>query len=101
MRAALRPLRRVAQKRTYLATRGPGFLGCLGGGDWNDRDALVPVEDDNDNKVNVTSVAAGWARRFGAADADVRAARDAILDVIEAAAERRRTAPAYLPDTPA
>jgi len=61
MRAALRPLRRVAQKRTYLATRGPGFLGCLGGGDWNDRDALVPVEDDNDNKVNVTSVAAGWA----------------------------------------
>ena len=38
------------------------------------------------------AVSTGWARRFGAADADVAAARDVILDVVEAAAERKRKA---------
>ena len=65
-------LRRVAaahgsgtmlQSRTlaHLATRGPGFLGCLGHGDWSNRDALEVVLDDNGNQVKVKSIGAGWA----------------------------------------
>lgn len=61
--------------------------------------AAVDVAPEATGDAGASGVAVGWARRFGAADADVRAARDAILDVIEAAAERRRTASAYLPDT--
>ena len=38
------------------------------------------------------AVSTGWARRFGAADADVAAARDVILDVVEAAERKRKAA---------
>ena len=59
-------LRRAAARRSrrtlaHLASKGPGFLGCLGHGDWKDRDALEAIRDDNDKRVDVTSIGAGWA----------------------------------------
>lgn len=51
-----------------LATAGPGFLGCLGHGDWAARSELTAVVDDAGNAVrldtgtgNAPRVAAGWA----------------------------------------
>ena len=53
--------------------------------------AAVDVAREAANDPGAGAVSTGWARRFGAADADVAAARDVILDVVEAAAERRRS----------
>lgn len=53
--------RRFSSAVGALATAGPGFLGCLGHGDWADRDALTRVVDDAGNAVRVRGVAAGWA----------------------------------------
>ena len=54
--------------------------------------AAVDVAREAASDPGTGAVSTGWARRFGAADADVAAARDVILDVVEAAAERRRKA---------
>jgi alpha-tubulin suppressor-like RCC1 family protein len=59
-------LRRVAALRrrralAHLASKGPGFLGCLGHGDWKDCNELEAIRDDNDNFVRVKSIGAGWA----------------------------------------
>ena len=54
--------------------------------------AAVDVAREAASDPGAGAVSTGWARRFGAADADVAAARDVILDVVEAAAERRRKA---------
>ena len=54
--------------------------------------AAVDVAREAASDPGAGAVSTGWARRFGAADADVAAARDVILDVVEAAAEQKRKA---------
>ena len=53
--------------------------------------AAQPAAGEAASDPGAGAVSTGWARRFGAADADVAAARDVILDVVAAAAERRRS----------
>ena len=64
--SVLRATARLATRRrqTVLATAGPGFLGCLGHGDWATREALEAVADDAGNTVPLGGagcVGAGWA----------------------------------------
>ena len=54
--------------------------------------AAVDVAREAASDPGTGAVTTGWARRFGAADADVAAARDVILDVVETATERRQKA---------
>ncbi len=65
LRSSLRRVAAVQRPKNralaHLASKGPGFLGCLGHGDWKDRDALEAVLDDNGNHVKVKSIGAGWA----------------------------------------
>ena len=63
LRHSLRRVAALRRRRTlaHLASKGPGFLGCLGHGDWKDSNELEAIRDDNDNFVRVTSVGAGWA----------------------------------------
>ena len=63
LRHSLRRVAALRRRRTlaHLASKGPGFLGCLGHGDWQDCNELEAIRDDNDNFVRVTSVGAGWA----------------------------------------
>ena len=67
-RCALRPLRRGLASTSgafgVLATSGPGFLGCLGHGDWATRSSLEAVVDDDGRVVRIEGlggVGAGWA----------------------------------------
>ena len=63
LRHSLRRAANVRSRRTlaHLASKGPGFLGCLGHGDWQDCNELEAIRDDNDNFVRVRSIGAGWA----------------------------------------
>ncbi|KAH8046701.1 hypothetical protein JL720_16293 [Aureococcus anophagefferens] len=53
------------RRQTVLATAGPGFLGCLGHGDWATREALEAVADDAGNTVPLGGAGCCGVGAFG------------------------------------